>query len=94
MKTAKAENRLPSEDEKKQFADLEKEVKEIDATIAMYDQMAGMSMKKIPDGHDAMTDAERDRKTFENAIGIESFLRLLKSHLYSLWQTDITLLAL
>lgn len=68
LKTAKAENRLPSEDEKKQFADLEKEVKEIDATIAMYDQMAGMSMKKIPDGHDAMTDAERDRKTFENAI--------------------------
>lgn len=68
LKTAKAENRLPSEDEKKQFADLEKEVKEIDATIAMYDQMAGMSMNKIPDGHDAMTDAERDRKTFENAI--------------------------
>lgn len=68
LKTAKAENRLPYEDEKKQFADLEKEVKEIDATIAMYDQMAGMSMKKIPDGHDAMTDAERDRKTFENAI--------------------------
>lgn len=68
LKTAKAENRLPSEDEKKQFADLEKKVKEIDATIAMYDQMAGMSMKKVPDGHDAMTDAERDRKTFENAI--------------------------
>lgn len=68
LTTAKAENRLPSEDEKKQFADLEKEVKEIDATIAMYDQMAGMSMKKIPDGHDAMTDAERERKTFENAI--------------------------
>lgn len=68
LKTAKAENRLPSEDEKKQFADLEKEIKNIDATIAMYDQMAGMSMKKIPDGHDAMTDAERDRKTFENAI--------------------------
>ena len=68
LKNAKAENRLPSEDEKKQFADLEKAVKEIDATIAMYDQMAGMSMKKIPDGHDAMTDAERDRKTFENAI--------------------------
>lgn len=68
LKTAKAENRLPSEDEKKQFADLEKEVKGIDTTIAMYDQMAGMSMKKIPDGHDAMTDAERDRKTFENAI--------------------------
>lgn len=47
LKTAKAENRLPSEDEKKQFADLEKEIKNIDATIAMYDQMAGMSMKKF-----------------------------------------------
>lgn len=68
LTTAKAENRLPSEDEKKQFADLEKEVKDIDATVAMYDQMAGMSMKKVPAGPVEMTDAERDRKTFENAI--------------------------
>lgn len=68
LKTAKAENRLPSEDEKNQFADLEKEVKDIDATIAMYDQMAGMSMKKVPNGHVEMTNAERDHKTFENAI--------------------------
>lgn len=68
LKTAKAENRLPSEDEKKQFADLEKEVKEIDATIAMYDQMAGMSIKKVPTEHVELTDAERDHKTFENAI--------------------------
>lgn len=68
LATAKAENRLPSEDEKNQFADLEKEVKDIDATIAMYDQMAGMSMKKVPAEHVEMTDAERDHKTFENAI--------------------------
>jgi HK97 family phage major capsid protein len=68
LKTAKAENRLPSEDEKKQFADLEKEIKNIDATIAMYDQMAGMSMKKVPNGPVEMTNAERDHKTFENAI--------------------------
>lgn len=68
LTTAKAENRLPSEDEKKQFADLEKEVKDIDATVAMYDQMAGMSMKKVPAGPVEMTDAERDHKTFENAI--------------------------
>ena len=68
LTTAKAENRLPSEDEKKQFADLEKEVKDIDATVAMYDQMAGMSMKKVPAEPAVMTDAERDHKTFENAI--------------------------
>lgn len=68
LTTAKAENRLPSEDEKKQFADLEKEAKDIDATIAMYDQMASMSMKKVPSAPVEMTDAERDHKTFENAI--------------------------
>ena len=68
LTTAKAENRLPSEDEKKQFADLEKEVKDIDATVAMYDQMAGMSMKKVPAEPVEMTNAERDRKAFENAI--------------------------
>lgn len=68
LKTAKAENRLPSEDEKKQFADLEKEIKNIDATIAMYDIMAGMSMNKVPNGPVEMTNAERDHKTFENAI--------------------------
>lgn len=68
LTTAKAENRLPSEDEKKQFADLEKEIKDIDATIAMYDNMASMSMKKVPSTPVEMTDAERDHKTFENAI--------------------------
>lgn len=68
LTTAKAENRLPSEDEKKQFAELEKEVKNIDATIAMYDQMAGMSMKKVPEEHVEMTNEEKDRKQFENAI--------------------------
>lgn len=68
LTTAKAENRLPSEGEKEQFAGLEKEVKDIDATIAMYDQMAGMSMKKVSNDPVEMTDAERDHKTFENAI--------------------------
>lgn len=68
LTTAKAENRLPSEDEKKQFAGLEKEVKDIDATIAMYDQMAGMSMKKVPSTPVEMTNEEKDHKMFENAI--------------------------
>lgn len=68
LKTAKAENRLPSEDEKNQFADLEKEVKCIDAAIDMYDQMANMSMKKVPSTSIEMTDAEKDHKAFENAI--------------------------
>lgn len=68
LTTAKAENRLPSDEEKKQFADLEKEVKDIDATVAMYDQMAGLGMKKVPSAPVEMTDAERDHKAFENAI--------------------------
>lgn len=68
LTTAKAENRLPSDEEKKQFADLEKEVKDIDATVAMYDQMAGLGMKKVPNAPVEMTNEERDRKTFENAI--------------------------
>ena len=68
LTTAKAENRLPSEDEKKQFANLEKEVKDIDATVAMYDQMAGMSMKEVPSTPVEMTNAEKDHKMFENAI--------------------------
>lgn len=68
LTTAKAENRLPSEDEKKQFANLEKEVKDIDATVAMYDQMAGMSMKEVPSAPVEMTNAEKDHKMFENAI--------------------------
>ena len=68
LTTAKAENRLPSEGEKKQFADLEKEVKDIDATVAMYDQMAEMSIKKVPSAPVEMTNAEKDHKMFENAI--------------------------
>lgn len=68
LTTAKAENRLPSEDEKNQFANLEKEVKDIDATVAMYDQMAEMSMKPVPSAPVEMTNAEKDHKAFENAI--------------------------
>lgn len=68
LTTAKAENRLPSEDEKKQFANLEKEAKDIDATVAMYDQMAEMSMKPVPSAPVEMTNAEKDHKAFENAI--------------------------
>lgn len=68
LTTAKAENRLPSEGEKNQFANLEKEVKDIDATVAMYDQMAEMSMKKVPSAPVEMTNEERDHKAFENAI--------------------------
>ena len=68
LTTAKAENRLPSDEEKKQFTDLEKEVKDIDATIAMYDQMAGLGMKKVPSAPVEMTNEEKDRKQFENAI--------------------------
>jgi HK97 family phage major capsid protein len=68
LTTAKAENRLPSEYEKNQFANLEKEVKDIDATVAMYEQMAEMSMKPVPSAPVEMTNAEKDHKAFENAI--------------------------
>ena len=68
LNAAKAENRLLSDDEKKQFDNLEKEVKDIDSTVARYDKMADFSMKKVPTEPTEMTDAEKDRKIFENNI--------------------------
>ena len=68
LNTAKAENRMPSTEEHKQFEDLKKEVAEMDATISMYNDMADMATIKTPETKPVMTVADKDRKKFENYI--------------------------
>lgn len=68
LDTAKAENRMPSDDETAQFQNLKNEVEELDRTIAMYDDMSKMGMRPVPSDKPELTDAEKDRKIFENAI--------------------------
>ena len=68
LDTAKAENRMPSDDETAQFQNLKGEVEELDRTIAMYDDMSKLGMRPVPSGKPELTNAEKDRKIFENAI--------------------------
>lgn len=68
LDTAKTENRMPSDDETATFQNLKKEVEELDNTIAMYDDMSKMSMRPVPSDKPELTNAEKDRKIFENAI--------------------------
>lgn len=68
LDTAKAENRMPSDEETAQFQNLKNEVEELDRTIAMYDDMSKMGMRPVPSDKPELTNAEKDRKIFENAI--------------------------
>ena len=68
LDTAKAENRMPSDEETAQFQNLKGEVEELDRTIAMYDDMSKMGMRPVPTDKPELTNAEKDRKIFENAI--------------------------
>ena len=68
LDTAKAENRMPSDEETAQFQNLKGEVEELDRTIAMYDDMSKLGMRPVPSGKPELTNAEKDRKIFENAI--------------------------
>lgn len=68
LDTAKAENRMPSDEETAQFQSLKNEVEELDRTIAMYDDMSKMGMRPVPSDKPELTNAEKDRKAFENAI--------------------------
>ena len=68
LDTAKAENRMPSDDETAQFQNLKGEVEELDRTIAMYDDMSKMGMRPVPSDKPELTNAEKDRKAFENYI--------------------------
>lgn len=68
LDTAKAENRMPSDEETAQFQNLKGEVEELDRTIAMYDDMSKMGMRPVPSDKPELTNAEKDHKIFENAI--------------------------
>lgn len=68
LDTAKAENRMPSDEETAQFQNLKNEVEGLDRTIAMYDDMSKMGMRPVPSDKPELTNAEKDRKIFENAI--------------------------
>ena len=68
LDTAKAENRMPSDEETAQFQNLKNEVEELDRTIAMYDDMSKLGMRPVPSGKPELTNAEKDRKIFENNI--------------------------
>lgn len=68
LDVAKAENRMPSDEETAQFQNLKGEVEELDRTIAMYDDMSKMGMRPVPSDKPELTNAEKDRKIFENAI--------------------------
>ena len=68
LDVAKAENRMPSDEETATFQNLKNEVEELDRTIAMYDDMSKMGMRPVPSDKPELTNAEKDRKAFENAI--------------------------
>lgn len=68
LDTAKAENRMPSDEETAQFQNLKGEVEELDRTIAMYDDMSKLGMRPVPSDKPELTNAEKDRKIFENNI--------------------------
>ncbi len=67
VNTAKTENRPVSDEEKKKFNDLKKEVENIDATLSMAEEVENMNLKKVPEttpAAGAVTD-EAERKQIE-----------------------------
>lgn len=71
LNTAKAENRAVTDEENAKFENLEKEVKNIDRTIALNERMQNVSLREVPKTEVAMaemTNEEKDAKVFENMI--------------------------
>ena len=65
---AKAENRLPDEDEKKEFEEAEKEVKEIDNALDMNAKVNAMGLKKVPETKAELSVEDKERKELENVL--------------------------
>lgn len=71
LNTAKVENRAVTDEENAKFENLEKEVKDIDRTIALNERMQNVSLREVPKTEVAMaemTNEEKDAKVFENMI--------------------------
>lgn len=71
LNTAKVGNRAVTDEENAKFENLEKEVKNIDRTIALNERMQNVSLREVPKTEVAMaemTNEEKDAKVFENMI--------------------------
>ena len=66
--TAKAEERAMTEEEVSNFDNLEKEVRNIDATIEREDKMNNLEQKEIKKEERELTVEERDNKEFDNYL--------------------------
>ena len=66
--TAKAEERAMNEDEVSKFDELEREIKNIDATIEREEKMNNMENKEIKVEERELTVEERDFKEFDNYL--------------------------
>lgn len=70
LNKAKAENRVPTAEEKAEFDALEKEVKGIDDTLAMSNAVSSLGLKPVPatDPTASMSVEDREAKQFANMI--------------------------
>lgn len=69
LSKAKAENRAVNDEENSKFEEYQKEVKNIDRTIALNESMKNVNLVKVPEVENkAMTAEETDNKVFENMI--------------------------
>lgn len=70
LNKAKAENRVPTAEEKAEFDALEKEVKGIDDTLAMSNAVSSLGLKPVPatDPSASMSVEDREAKQFANMI--------------------------
>lgn len=70
LNKAKAENRVPTAEEKAEFDALEKEVKGLDDTLAMSNSVNALGLKPVPatDPTASMSVADKEAKQFENMI--------------------------
>lgn len=68
LDTAKAENRAMNDDEVSKFDEMEKEIKNIDATIEREEKMENMEDKEVKNEERNLSVEELDRIKFENTI--------------------------
>ena len=68
LNKAKAENRMPTDEEEKEFKNLEEEVKKIDNTISMGEAVNKMGLKKVPESTENESVEDKERKQFENFL--------------------------
>lgn len=70
LNIAKAENRVVSDEENEKFTNLEKEIKDIDRTIALNEKMQNVSLRQVPsrEAEKELSIEDKEAKVFENMI--------------------------